>query len=194
MPCQIHCLYTQVLARDKKTKKMKQRVITPRRQPVVRSLSRRSYKAATSTFTRLPRTSVYLLQRLVSQIRKEITAICSLKHNSILRGNHKTLKNFSWTRIWHELYENVPTLIKLFQSLFPKAGKKFICFLTAMILKKSCMQMSLVQRVISFLLYANGTNREVSINKILSVIVLMVYCLGIHIPAAIHGLYGTINN
>ena len=145
---------------------MKQRVITPRRQPVVRSLSRRSYKAASSKFTSLPQTPAYLLQRLVSQIRKEVSAICSLNHNSILRGEHKTLKIFSWTRIWRELYENVPTLVKLFQGLFPKAGRKFICFLISVILKKSCMQMSLIQRVISFLLYANGTNREVRITEI----------------------------
>ena len=142
---------------------MKRTVITPKRQPVVRSLSRRSYKAAVSTFTHLPRTPTYLLQRLVSQIRKEVNDIFSLNHNSILRGNHQTLKTFCWTRIWHELNQNVPTLVKLFRELFPKAGRKFICFLTSMILKK-CMQMSLIQRAISFLLYANGTNREVQIN------------------------------
>jgi len=145
---------------------MKRTVITPQRQPVVRSLSRRSYKAAASTFTHLPRTPTYLMQRLVSQIRKEINAICSLNHNSILRGNHKTLKTFCWTRIWHELNEYVPTLVKLFRNLFPKAGRKFICFLTSMILKKKCMQMSLIQRAISFLLYANGTSREVRIIQI----------------------------
>ena len=103
----------------------------------------------------------------MSQIRKEVSAICSLNHNSILRGEHKILKRFSWARIWHELRENVPTLVKLFQVLFPKTGRKFIRFLISMILKKSCMQMSLFQHVISFLLYANGTNREVRIIEII---------------------------
>ena len=136
-------------------------MITPTRQPTVCSLTRRSYKAATSAFTWLPRTQPYLLDKLVSQIRKEVNAICSLKHNSVLRGKHTTLKDFSWTRIWHDLTEKVPTLVKLFQKLIPKAGRKYICFLVSSILKKRCQQMSLVQRAISFLLYANGTNREV---------------------------------
>ena len=68
-------VYIQVLACDKKTKKMKQRVITPRRQQVVRSLSRQNYKAASLTFTRLLWRPVYLLQKLVSQIRIEVSTI-----------------------------------------------------------------------------------------------------------------------
>ena len=141
---------------------MKKTVITPTRQPVVCSLSRRSYKAASSTFTCLSWKPTYLLQKFVGQIRKEIDVICSLNHNSVLRGKPITLKTFCWARIWNELKENVPTLVKFFQSLFPKAGRKFICFLVSVILKKNCPQMSLIQCAISFLLYVNGTNREVS--------------------------------
>jgi len=78
----------------------------------------------------------------------------------------------------------------LFQGLFPKAGKKVYSLLD---LKKNCMQMPLIQHVVSFLLYANGTNREVRINEIFFVLLLINF-LGIHIPAAIYGLHGTINN
>jgi len=127
----------------------------------VRSLTRRSYKAASSVFTCLPRTPSYLLERLASQIRKELNVICSLNHNSLLRGKHTTLKDFSWTEIWHKLIENVSTLVNFFEKLLPKAGSKYICFLTSSILKKRCHQTSLLQHAISFLLYANGTNREV---------------------------------
>ena len=69
-------------------------------------------------------------------------------------------------------------------------GRKKIYFFISMILKKSCMQMSLIQHVISFLLYANGTKREVRIWNFY----LIVYCLGIHIPATVHNLYATFNH
>ena len=181
------------MTRDKTSCKTRQTLITPTRKPVIRSLTRRSYKAASLKFTKLPRTSDYLLKDFVNKINKEIVAICSLKHNSVLRGNHTTLKTFSWSKIWHELGDNVPTLIKLFQNLLPKAERKFICYLTSMILKKRCVQMSLIQRAVSFFLYANGTNKEVKIIFSSFGLSNLDMCLGVYILAAFYGLYGTIN-
>lgn len=136
---------------------------TPARKKAIRSLSRRSYKAATSSFSEMPQTKNYLLQSFVRTVNKEITSICSYKHNSILRDSHEGIKRFSWEVIWSELVENVPILLKLIQSLLPKSDRKFISFLICAILKRRCMHMSLVQHAISFLLYANGTNKEVRI-------------------------------
>jgi len=148
---------------DKTSCKTRQTLITPARKSVICSLTRQSYKAASLKFTKLPQTSDYLLKDFVSKINKEIVAICSLKHNFVLRGGHTILKKFCWSRIWHELDDNIPTLIKLFQSLLLKAERKFICYLTLIILKKRCVQISLIQRAVSFLLHANGTNKEVKI-------------------------------
>lgn len=156
----------------------RQTVITPTRKKIIRSLSRRSYKAATSSFSELPQTKTYLLNGFIRIVNKEIKSICSLKHNSILRGNHETMKRFSWEKIWTELDKNVPILLKLIQRLLPKSEKKFISYLICSILKKRCMHMSLVQRAFSFLLYANGTNKEV---RIFCMIIIDLYiCRSMH--------------
>ena len=154
-------LLFKVMSRDNTS--TRQTVITPTRKKVIRSLSRRSYKAATSSFSELPQAKNYLLKGFVHIVDKEIKTICSRKHNSILRESHENIKRFSWERIWSELDEKVPTLLKFIQCLLPKSERKFMSFLICAILKKRCMQMSLVQRAISFLLYANGTNKEVRV-------------------------------
>ena len=136
-------------------------ITTPIRKKAIRSLSRQSYKAATSSFSELPPAKDYLLKGFVRTINKEIATICSQKHSSILRGGHESIKRFSWDRIWSELNENMPTLLKFLQYLLPKSDRRLISFLICAVLKKRCMQMSLVQRAISFLLYTHGISKEV---------------------------------
>ena len=136
-------------------------ITTPARKKVIRSLSRRSYKAATSSFSELPQAKDYLLKGFVHTINKEIATICSQKHSSILRGGHESIKRFSWDRIWSEMNENMPTHLKFLQCLLPKSDRRLIFFLICAVLKKRCMEMSLIQQAISFLLYVHGTSREV---------------------------------
>ena len=150
-----------MISRSNLTKK--QTVITPNRKNIIKSLSRRSYKAAASRFSDLPQTMNYLFKGFVCTVKKEMKSICCIQHNSILRHEHESIKTFSWERIWRELEDNMPTLLKFIRSLLPKSERKFIIFLICAILKNRCVHMSLVQRAVSFMLYANGTNKEVSI-------------------------------
>jgi len=139
--------------------------ITPNRAKAIRSLSRRSYKAATSKFYQLPQTKDYLLKDFVKCVNGEIRNICSINHNSVLRGSHQNIKNFSWVAIWDELTKNVPTLVNFLNRLLPKSNKRFIVFLICAIIKKKCKQMSLIQRVFSFLLYSNAAKKQVRSRK-----------------------------
>ena len=88
--------------------------------------------------------------------------ICSLNHNSILRGKNSLIENFTWQTIWLELNQNVPSLVAFFKGLLPKTNMKFISFLICAILKERCKHMSLLQRVLTVLLYSNATNKQVS--------------------------------
>ena len=88
--------------------------------------------------------------------------ICSLNHNSILRGKNSSIENFTWQTIWLELNQNVPSLVAFFKGLLPKTNMKFISFLICAILKERCKHMSLLQRVLTALLYSNATNKQVS--------------------------------
>jgi len=129
------------------------------------ALTNRNYRSAASRFINLSVARDHILKNITRRIRCEIKTICSLRHNSILRGNHEQLKQFNWQSVWQELREHVPSLVSLLQSIMPKSGKKFICFLICAILKKSCKHMSMVQRVFSFLLYSNATNKQVRIQS-----------------------------
>ena len=136
-------------------------MITPNRKKTIASLSRKNFRAASSTFVNLQEAKPHIIAQVAKFIRVEMKNICSVAHNSILRGQHDQIKLFNWESILTEFEQNVPTLILLLRYLMPKANGKFLSFIVAIILKKRCKHMSLVQRVISVMLYGNATQKEV---------------------------------
>ena len=96
-------------------------------------------------------------KEIISNIRKEIKEICSTDHDSILGDNHEAVKNFSWTTVWLELVQKMPTLMKLLSGVVNNAEshKPVLCLIVSMILKLSHPKISLVQRAISVYLYGN---------------------------------------
>ena len=121
------------------------------------------YKRAAKNIVALSRTNKYVLSALVNQMRAEMKTICSINCNSVLRSDNKALKNFSWEQLWGEFMQQTPSIVLFFETLLPKSDHKFLAFLISIILKCRCKHMSLVQRVMSVLLYANGTSKQVSI-------------------------------
>ena len=107
-------------------------------------------------------TSQHVVTSLSQQIRKEMNEICSADHHSILRESYEAVKRFSWESIWLEYQAKVPTLLALLTGLLPKAEKKFITFVVSLLLKRR-KHMSLVQRVVSLVLYGNAAKKQVSV-------------------------------
>ena len=108
-------------------------------------------------------TSQHVVASLTQQIRKEMNDICSTNHYSLLRDSYEAVKQFSWESIWLEYEAKVPTLFTLLTGLLPKAEKRFIAFVMSLLLKRRCKHMSLVQRVISPVLYGNAAKKQVDI-------------------------------
>lgn len=104
----------------------------------------------------------HVVMELAKHVKLEMKNLCSMSHNSILRDQHDGLKCFNWDSVWVEFQHYVPTLLKFLQCLMPKAERKLISFMAAMIVKRRCKHMCLVQRVISTLLYGNATHKEVN--------------------------------
>lgn len=140
----------------------RQTKITPQRKKMIFALSRRNYKSAAVRLSEFSMTKGHILQSMIKNMRGEMKKICSLNHNSILRGKNSMIENFTWQAIWLELSNNIPSLVNFFKSLLPKSNIKFISFLVCAILKEKCKHMSLLQRVFSVLLYSNATNKQVS--------------------------------
>ena len=168
--------------------RIRQARITPQRQKLITSLSKRNYKSAATHIAGHPKAKGYVFGTITQNIRKEIRHICSLRHKSILRDSNKAIKRFTWEAVWLELSNNVPTLVSFFKQLLPKPDKRFIAFLICAILKKRCKQMSLIQCTFSILLYSNATNKQVSVVTTKFPAVYVIY-IGLQIPTTIHGLY-----
>ena len=159
---------------------------------MINSLGRRCYKAAATQLSTHKQTKMYAIGSLALQVRKEMSDICSLQHNSLLRDSHKAIKEFSWQAIQTEFAYKLPTLLALLKGILPKSDDKFLTFVIAMILKKKCKHMSLVQHVISVLLYGNATSKEV--DNMFMMCINHFICLGVQLSAAIYGLHVIISH
>ena len=84
------------------------------------------------------RTHGYVLSALAKQMRTEMKPICSLRHNSLLRGSHEAVKHFSWEAIWREFMQQVPTIVSFLEKLLPKSEHRFLAYLISVILKHRC--------------------------------------------------------
>lgn len=137
------------------------KIKTPSRKDTIVSLSRRSYRAATCRMRDIQQTRVYYVASIAKAIKAEMKVMCSLKHDSILRSDNKQLKSFSWNILFDEMKRVMPVLTSLLQKLLPKGSVKLFSFIISVMLKKRCKHMSLVQRVVSMMLYGNATQKQV---------------------------------
>jgi hypothetical protein len=140
-------------------------VTSPWSKQNVKRLARKNLSSLVSSFADSPRTSNLVLKRVSFIIHKEMTDICSLHHNSVLRDGDDGVKYFNWDTVWVELAQKMPTLMKLLYTIITQRnGKKkkiLTCLIACMILKGRNKQMALLQRVISVLLYGNGCIKQV---------------------------------
>ena len=102
---------------------------------------------------------------LKKKTAKEINQIRKLGKRSVFMDS-EALLHFSWDRIWLELKKYTPTLLHVISILVSESAqrcKPLVCSIASMALKQRYKQFSIVQRVISLLLYGNGTAKQVYI-------------------------------
>ena len=134
----------------------------------VKRIARRSYISLSSSIVSCSRTSDMVLIEVARCIRRGMKAICSERHDSVLRDTYEGVKRFSWKTVWLELLKNMPTLVKLLVAILSKRKRSndvISSLIVCMILKQRLGKMALVQRVISILLYGNVCHKQVSFSK-----------------------------
>ena len=106
------------------------------------------------------RTRKHAISALTQYVRKEIKDLCSRRVVSIQRSRTpSTLKRFSWDAIVDEAAEYAPTLIELLKGCTQtslkasKANQKSIIRVCLSLCKYRNPQMTLFQRMLSFILY-----------------------------------------
>ena len=104
-------------------------------------------------------------------LRSELAVMCSKGFGSILRSTSpENLKSFSWHQVVAEMQACTPTLLHLLQScmrtkrgFYKHKQKSIIGFLVSIMCKYRCQQMSLFQKMVSLVLYAGHSSKQVQI-------------------------------
>ena len=107
------------------------------------------------------------MRKVGAHIRQELILMCSDKVNSILASQSESdMKTFRWKNLMSELSENAPVFLSLLQSCTWTRNSyinrdAIIGICTAMLLKYRYSKMSLLQRILSIILYAGHSGKEV---------------------------------
>ena len=109
----------------------------------------------------------YLEKVIPTMICKELKAMCSSNVNSTLQNySTNTMMTFKWDQLLTELRIYAPLLFAILQQC--TANKTAIIGMCASLLLKSrCNRMSLVQNIISLILYAGHSSKLVNILRCL---------------------------
>ena len=108
----------------------------------------------------------YIIKKLQIWINKEVKCLCSDEVNSFLRNSE--VSGFAWDAIVRQLKHHAPLFLAFMQAcLYTKKPRKnysaVLGMCTAIILKHRCREMSLVQKILSLVLYAGNAGKQVII-------------------------------
>ena len=133
---------------------------TPKRRHMLKRVYRREYCSA-QRLLQNELTPNELASNFAHLLMTEIKEMCHLNSKSLFRDTCSLLHNFSWEAVWAELEAKAPTLLRFYRHMLRGASKALICFAISLVLKWRSPGMGLVQRVISCLMYGNGSSKQV---------------------------------
>lgn len=108
-------------------------------------------------------------------LRKELTLMSSHKTKSILASQDiADIKAFTWSKVLNELSSNAPILLSILMSCTyrrrPRLNRNAVIGMcSAILLKFRYSKMSMVQRILSLILRAGSSGKQVCIINVLSV-------------------------
>ena len=137
--------------------------MTPRRKLHAKRIARKSYLSLCGALVKSHDDKI--IKQLSWSIRKELTHICSLKHNSVLRSGYAKLKDFSWDVIGTEVLQNTPTLVSLISAIIPCSTKAVKCTILSVILKQWQQQNGPTAANNFIVFYGNSVHKSVCIHQ-----------------------------
>ena len=149
-------------------KKPKSYRLTPSRNRLGKSLAHGSKCALVRECFKDDTVRKYIIRKLGSMAHNEIVTLCSDKVNSTMLNPHPDLlSSFTWEELYLEMNNHCPVLTQVInyatRTRQTRANQKaIICFCVAIMCNNRRTSMSLVQQIISVLLYTGHTSKEVS--------------------------------
>ena len=117
------------------------------------------------------RTRRHLLKRVGMLVHNELILLCSDSTNSILRQQSVLqLKEFTWSKLSAELKNKAPTFLTILNECThtrrPRSNQDAVIGMcAALLLKHRFSKMSLVQKIMSLILYDGHSGKQVSCEK-----------------------------
>ena len=107
-----------------------------------------------------------IIKILLTWISKEIKCLCSFKVNSFLRSSDVT--GFTWDALITQLKSHAPLFLAFMQACMhtkkPRNNHSAVLGVcTAILLKHRCRDMSLLQKILSLVLYVGNARKQVLI-------------------------------
>lgn len=109
----------------------------------------------------------YILRIIGRLVHKEVKMLCSDNVNSILKeDNPEVLKSFTWQIFQHELSTHAPIFMGVLESASVKSkpsSEVSVCLCAALIARSRTPTMTLPAKILSLVLYAGHSSKEVYI-------------------------------
>ena len=140
--------------------------ITPGRKRLVKALARNSLHAITQNLFQNAAAKKLILKEIGRLLHNEVVTMCSDQVNSVLRSKSaESLPSFSWSVLIAELKKHAPILLTVLSNCTKTPSQKdatpVIGLCAAVIMKFRRPSMSLVQRILSIVLFAGHAKKEV---------------------------------
>ena len=135
-------------------------------------MARGSKKAVAMECLKDPVTRAYLLKGIGVLVRNELKAMCMDSTSSILRStSSQDLKGFTWDTLIHEATETAPVLLEILhqstQTRQPRSNRPAVIGMClSIILKYRFSKMSLVQKIMTLILYAGHCGKQVCLDNV----------------------------
>lgn len=139
-------------------------LLTPTSRHVVKSYARGSKKAAVAKCFKCPTSREFLIKHIQGMLHQELRYLCSDRLNSVLRSSK--VEEFSWDILLDELKTHSPLYFAMIQGCTKtqtprKNHDAVVGMCTAILLKHKFSKMSVVQKMISLILYGGHAGKQV---------------------------------
>lgn len=130
-------------------------------------MARKSRKTVAVESMRDPDVKHHIVNLIGKEVRNEIRLMSSDSTKSFLRSKAKEdMEEFKWDRLYTELASTAPVLLSILNAAtktrVPRRNAHIIiCTCAAILLKHRNPKMSLLQKIISIILYAGHTSKQV---------------------------------
>ena len=157
----------------------KQYTLTPSRKRVAMSLSRNNRKAFARHSLQNEALRKQLLQKIERDINDEMKALCS--DPAVVRRDIETLKSVTFHSLFLTLEQKAPVLMGILRACIPKtsANVKVVSLVCVAILMKTHQSITVIQMLISVILYAGHAGKQVEIlhNDLIFIIIIIHRCI-----------------